>query len=91
MIKFVDILSKVISEQKRYQFSPDVKEKLLKVTDKLWDDREYPYKGKTLIDIIPFKMSSGVEGLVKVVVNPRLPYIGLMGTKEIFGPCRHLY
>lgn len=81
MIKFVDILSKVISEQKRYQFSPDVKERLLKVTDKLWDDRKYPYKGKTVVDVIPFKMASGVEGLVKVIVNPRLPYIGFMGTK----------
>ena len=81
MIKFINILSNVISEQKRYTFSPDVKERLMSIVDKLWDDRKYPYNRKTLIDTIPFKMSSGVDGLVKVIVNPRLPYIGLMGTK----------
>lgn len=81
MIRFIDILSTVISEQKRYKFSPEVKEKLTKVVDKLWDDRKYPYKGKTVVDSIPFELASGVSGLVKIIVNPRLPYIGFMGTK----------
>lgn len=81
MIKFINILDNVISEQKRYKFDPKVKERLLAVVDKLWLDRNKPYRGKETYDQIPFKLADGTDGLVRVVVNPRLPYIGYMGQK----------
>ena len=81
MIKFIKILDNVISEQKRYQFDPKVKERMFHVVDRLWADRNKVYKGKETYDQIPFKLADGTEGLVRVVVNPRLPYIGYMGQK----------
>ena len=80
MIKFINILTSVISEQKRYKFSPETQEKLKSVVDKLWDDRNKKYMKKTRVDFFPFKLADGTDGLVKVIVNPRLPYIGFMGT-----------
>ena len=82
-MKFINILTSVISEQKRYKFSPDTQSKLNSVVDKLWKDREKKYNKKTLIDVFPFKLADGTDGLVQVIVNPRLPYIGFMGTKPI--------
>ena len=55
--------------------------KLISVVEELWKDRNKPYKGKTLVDQIRFRMADQTEGLVKVYVNPRLKYIGYMGTK----------
>jgi hypothetical protein len=81
MIKFIPILTSVISEQKRYKFSPDTQAKLNLVVDKLWKDRDKKYNRKTLVDVLPFKLADGTDGLVQVIVNPRLPYIGFMGTK----------
>jgi hypothetical protein len=80
-MKFLNILNQVISEAKRYQFDPETHFKLASVVEELWSDRNKPYKGKTTVDVIPFKMADGTEGLVKVIVNPRLKYIGYMGTK----------
>lgn len=80
-MKFIPILTSVISEQKRYKFSPDTQAKLNLVVDKLWKDRDKKYNRKTLVDVLPFKLADGTDGLVQVIVNPRLPYIGFMGTK----------
>jgi hypothetical protein len=81
MIKFINILSNVITEAKRYQFDPETYLKMSSVVEDLWKDRNKEYKKKTLVDMIPFKMADGTDGLVKVVVNPRLKYIGYMGTR----------
>jgi len=81
MPKFINILTQVISEQKRYKFAPDVYEKLHRVVDELWKNRNNTYKGKTVVDQLPFKLASGVDGVVKFIVNPKLPFIGLMGTR----------
>lgn len=81
MIKFINILSNVISEQKRYQFQPEVKERLRALSEKLWNDREKEYKGITVVDRFPFKMADGTDGLVQIRVNPRLKYIGYLGSK----------
>lgn len=81
MIKFINILTEtVISEQKKYKFQPETISKLKSVVDKLWNDRNKKYKGKTPVDFFPFKLADGTDGLVKVIVNPRLPYVGFMGT-----------
>lgn len=80
-MKFLNILNQVISEAKRYQFDPETHFKLASVVEELWSDRNKPYKGKTTVDVIPFKMADGTEGLVRVIVNPRLKHIGYMGTK----------
>ena len=80
-MKFLNILSNLLTEAKRYQFDPETRMKLISVVEHLWKDRNKPYKGKTLVDQIRFKMADQTEGLVKVFVNPRLKYIGYMGTK----------
>jgi len=82
MIKFINILNEtIISEQKKYVFQPETISKLKSVVDKLWNDRNKKYKGKTQVDFFPFKLADGTDGLVKVIVNPRLPYVGFMGTR----------
>ncbi len=81
MNKFINILSTIISEQKRYKFDPKTYAKFNGIVDNLWNDRKINYKGKTLVDVIPLTLASGVEGLVKIIVNPKLPYIGYMGTR----------
>ena len=79
MIKFVSILSDVISEAKRYKFAPNTLKKINSVVDKLWLNRNKDYKRKKeLVDVIPFKTANGADGLVRVYVNPRLSYIGFM-------------
>lgn len=81
MIKFVNILESVITEQKRFQFPPHLYTKMQEVTDKLWSNRNKVYDRKTQVDQISFKTSDGVDGQVRIVINPRLKYIGLMDTK----------
>ena len=80
MIKSLNILSQIILEQKRHKFDPETYEKIHAVVDKLWNDKNKKYQGKTTVDIIPITLKNGVKGLVKVRVNPRLPHIGYMGT-----------
>jgi len=81
MIKFLNILNGVISEQKRYKFEPKVREKLLSVANDLWNNKDKDYKGITFVDKFQFKLADGTDGLVTIRVNPRLKYIGQMGTK----------
>lgn len=81
MIKFINILNGVISEQKRYRMSHELYSKLNDLADKLWKDRNKDYKKKTEVDRFLFKTAAGVDGLVKVFVNPRLKFIGFMDTK----------
>jgi len=80
MIKFINILENVISEQKRYKFHPEVLQKLKDITNKLWNDRKKKYKDKTLVDTLKFYVADGTEGLVKFYVNPDLSFIGFMDT-----------
>ena len=81
MIKFIPILSDVISEQKRHKFEPETYAKIHSVVDKLWNDRNIEYKGKTIVDYLPITLKDGTQGQVQLRVNPRLKYIGYMGTK----------
>ena len=81
MIKFIPILSDVITEQKRHKFDPETYAKIHSVVDKLWNDRNIEYKGKTIVDYLPITLKDGTQGQVQLRVNPRLKYIGYMGTK----------
>jgi len=81
MIKFINILTNVISEQKRYKLDPEVYTKLMELSDRLWASRNKPYTKKTLVDQIPFKTDDGADGLVKIIISPRLKYIAFMDTK----------
>jgi hypothetical protein len=81
MIKFINILTDVIVEQKRHRFEPETYEKIHSIVNDLWNDRNYPYKGKTVVDYLPITTKDGVKGQVEIRVNPRLKYIGFMGTK----------
>jgi hypothetical protein len=80
-MKFLTILDTLISEQKRYKFQPEVYDKINSVVDRLWNDRDKKYTKKELVDVIQFKLADGTDGIVRVIVNPRLSYIGFMDTK----------
>ena len=84
MIKIIDILTSVISEQKRFQFDPETYNKLVSLTEKLWNIKNKEFKKKTHVDSIRVKTSDGTEGLVKIVISPRLKYIGFLDTKPKF-------
>jgi hypothetical protein len=84
MNKILNILDNLISEQKRDVIDPTLRTKLEELTNKLWTNRNKSYKGKTLIDQIQFKTKDGADGLVKIVISPKLKFIGLMDTKPPF-------
>lgn len=79
-MKIIDILSTVITEQKRFRFDPETYTHLVDLTNNLWKNRNKKYKDKTLVDGFLFKTSDGIDGYVKIVVNPKLKYIGFMDT-----------
>ena len=81
MMKFINILTNVISEQKRHKFDSETYTKINSTVDKLWNDRNKEYKGKTIVDYLPITLKDGTQGQVQLRVNPRLKYIGYMGTK----------
>jgi hypothetical protein len=81
MKKILNILNYLIVEQKRDILDPELYSSIEKLTDKLWSNRNKEYTKKTLIEQIPFKTKDGADGLIKIVINPRLSYIGEMGTK----------
>lgn len=81
MLKFLNILDNIVlSEQKKDVFPADLYGKLVSLSEKLWNDRNKEYKRKTLVDKISFKTKDGTDGQVKVYINPRLKFIGLMDT-----------
>ena len=81
MEKILTILNHLIVEQKRDILDPELYSSIEKLTDNLWSNRNKVYTKKTLIGQIPFKTKDGTDGLIKIVINPRLSYIGEMGTK----------
>ena len=81
MIKFIPILSDVINEQKRHKFEPETYAKIHSLVNQLWNDRDKEYKSKTIVDYVPITVKDGTQGQVQIRVNPRLKYIGYMGTK----------
>jgi hypothetical protein len=81
MIKFINILSNVISEQKRYKLSPVDYSKLLDLTDRLWALRSKEFKRKTEVDQMEFKTADGSDGKFKVFLNPRYKHYGQMDLK----------
>lgn len=80
MIKFLPILSNVISEQKRYQMNPETRSKLQDLADNLWSMRNKRFSKKTMVDQINFQTADGTDGFVKVFINPKYPNFGEMDT-----------
>jgi hypothetical protein len=80
MIKFLPILSNVISEQKRYQMNPETRSKLQDLADNLWSMRNKKFFKKTMVGQINFQTADGTDGFVKVFVNPKYPNFGEMDT-----------
>jgi len=76
MIKFLPILSNVISEQKRYQMNPETRSKLKDLADSLWSMRNKRFPKKTMVDQLEFQTADGADGLVKIFVNPKYPNFG---------------
>lgn len=82
MPKFLNILTNILTEAKRYKFAPDVLKRMEDVTEKLWADRNKDYGRRIeVVDKIPFKLANGVDGIAKIIVNPRLSYIGQMDVR----------
>lgn len=81
MKSLIKLVNQIILEQSRYRFESELYNKLHSLSDKLWKDRKKKYTKKTLIDVLPFKFPDGVDGLVKIIINPRLSYIGQMGPR----------
>jgi len=81
MIKFLNILSNVISEQKRYKLSPEDYTKLLELTDRLWTLRSKDIPRKIEVDQMEFKTADGSDGKFKVFLNPRYKNYGQMDLK----------
>lgn len=83
MPKIIEILSNLLNEASRFKMDPELNFYLHDLADRLWETRNKKYTKKTLVDSFPFKTSDGVQGLVKIVINPRLKFIGQMDTKPI--------
>jgi len=81
MNKFIDILNNLLSEQKRYRFAPETQEMIEKVTEYLWKNRNKKYTRKDKVAAFRFKLANGVDGIVQIVVNPRLKYVGQLVSK----------
>ena len=81
MPKFINILSNILNEASRFKMDPALNLFLHDLADRLWETRNKKFTKKTLVSKIPFKTSDGVDGLVRVVINPRLPYLGYMETR----------
>lgn len=81
MPKFINILSNILSEASRFKMDPETSFLLHDLAERLWSSRNKKFTRKTLVDKIPFKTSDGVQGMVKIVINPRLKHIGQMDTK----------
>jgi len=81
MIKFINILSNVISEQKRYKLSPEDYTKLLELTDRLWALRSRKIPRKIEVDQMEFKTADGSDAKVRVFLNPRYKNYAQMDLK----------
>ena len=81
MIKFINILSNVISEQKRYKLSPEDYTKLQELTDRLWTLHSKEIPRKIEVDQMEFKTADGSDGKVKIFLNPRYKNYGQMDLK----------
>jgi hypothetical protein len=81
MIKFINILSNVISEQKRYKLSPEDYTKLLELTDRLWALYSKDIPRKIEVDQMEFNTADGSDGKVKIFLNPRYKNYGQMDLK----------
>lgn len=81
MPKIINILSNLLNEASRFKMDPELNFLLHDLADRLWEKRDKKYTRKTLVDGFPFKTSDGTDGYVKVIINPRLKFIGQMDTK----------
>lgn len=81
MPKFIKILSNILNEASRYKMEPGLNFLLHDLADRLWETRNKKITRKTEFDRFSFKTSDGTQGLVKIVINPRLKHIGQMDTK----------
>lgn len=84
MKKGLQILSELITEAKRLKLDTKTYLELTTLAEKLWAMRNKEITKKTLVDGFSFKTSDGEDGFVKIVINPRLKYIGGMDTKPRF-------
>ena len=81
MPKIINILSNLLNEASRYKMDPELNFLLHDLADRLWATRDKKFTRKTLVDGFAFKTSDGADGYVKVIINPRLKFIGQMDTK----------
>jgi len=81
MPKILNILTSLLTEASRFKMDPELNFYIQDLADRLWSMRDKKFTRKTFVDGFPFKTSDGVDGYVKVIINPRLRYLGYMETK----------
>lgn len=78
MIKFLNILTNVISEQKRYRLSPEDYTRLQELTNRLWALRSKDFPKKVEVDQMEFKTADGGDGKVRIFLNTKYKNYGQM-------------
>ena len=69
MIKFLDILTNVISESKRYKLQPEEYTRLLELSNRLWALRSKNYPTRKMVDQMDFQTAEGAQGQIKLYLD----------------------
>lgn len=69
MIKFINILTNVISESKRYKLQPEEQTRLMELTNSLWALRSRDFPKRKLVNQMEFNTADGSDGLVKIYMD----------------------
>lgn len=83
MIKFLNILTNVISESKRYKLQPEEQTKLMELTNRLWTLRSKNFSKRKLVDQMEFLTADGSEGLVKIYLDSNYKNFAELGSDPI--------
>jgi hypothetical protein len=81
MIKLVNILSNVVSEQKRYKPDQELLNDINSFTELIYKKRKNNFKTYTKVGDLPITVADGIPGTVEIGIDPKLPYFGLLDQK----------
>jgi len=77
----INILSDIITEAKRIKLDLETVSHLENFTNKIYKKKLSGVKGYTKVGNMPIVTSDGVKGNVEIVMDPKLPYLGLLDQK----------
>lgn len=89
MIKLVYKMSRIkkfyLFESKRISLPKEIDDRLIALTNKLWESRGISSKKKTKVDEFLFKTLDGAQGMVKIFVDPnQLDAWGSVDTEPLY-------